>query len=287
MRRKCWLQLLVCVVLLNIGSAIADDGFYVIAGGGGVGTKISSLPYTINASGFYYVTGNLTCASGNGISVSSDDVTIDLMGFRISGNTSSSGIYMEGRKNVEIRNGTLKGWNYGIYDNNGQNHRVINVRAENNVVGGICLYGYNHLVRGCAVADCTGDAAYGIFAQLNCTVSGNQINNCNYTGIASYGGTISNNVLNNCGSYGIHGYGTISGNTVSNSSTGWGIGISCTAAGNVLGNLVYTNSSGQYGIGLTSASEPIVMDQNTVSGAGTHYSGGSAAVVWGVNNAGR
>jgi hypothetical protein len=45
------------------------------------GTPISSLPYTINAPGSYYVTRNLSAVSGNGITINADDVTLDLMGF--------------------------------------------------------------------------------------------------------------------------------------------------------------------------------------------------------------
>ncbi len=79
--------LAVAVVALLIGSAARAQEFYVIAGGAtAVGTKITSLPYTISSPGFYYLTGNLSyTGSGNGITVSSDDVTLDLMGFRLSG----------------------------------------------------------------------------------------------------------------------------------------------------------------------------------------------------------
>ena len=47
-------------------------------------TIISALPYTITASGSYYLTGNLTATgSGAGITVSADNVTIDLNGFAL------------------------------------------------------------------------------------------------------------------------------------------------------------------------------------------------------------
>ncbi len=44
---------------------------------------ISSLPITITNPGSYYLTANLTGGSGNGITVSSSGVTIDLNGFTL------------------------------------------------------------------------------------------------------------------------------------------------------------------------------------------------------------
>ena len=63
--------------------ASADS--YVIAGG--VGTKITTLPYTIRTPGFYYLAQNLTYTAipGNAVTVQADDVTLDLMGFSLTG----------------------------------------------------------------------------------------------------------------------------------------------------------------------------------------------------------
>ena len=47
-------------------------------------TPISSLPYTIGSAGSYYVTGNLSSTT-NGIVIKSSDVTVDLMGFTLTG----------------------------------------------------------------------------------------------------------------------------------------------------------------------------------------------------------
>ena len=52
-------------------------------------TPISSLPYTINESGSYYVTGNLS-STGSGIIIESSGVTVDLMGFSLTGDGTSS-----------------------------------------------------------------------------------------------------------------------------------------------------------------------------------------------------
>jgi hypothetical protein len=108
-------------MLLSVTPVLADDGFYVI-GGGGVGTKITSLPYTIEKPGFYYLGGNLqltTFAHGAGITVNCSHVTIDLMGFKLSHENingyyfTGTGISLNGREDVEIRNGTLMGGGEG------------------------------------------------------------------------------------------------------------------------------------------------------------------------------
>ena len=56
-------------------------------------TPISSLPYTISEPGSYYVTGNLS-STGHGIVIEASGVTVDLMGFSLTGDgISSSGNY--------------------------------------------------------------------------------------------------------------------------------------------------------------------------------------------------
>jgi Right handed beta helix region len=81
-------------------------------------TPISSLPYTITNPGSYYVTTNLTSpGSGNGITISSGNVTVDLNGFTLQGVPASlDGIYVYGTiTNIVVRNGTVTGWgSHGI-----------------------------------------------------------------------------------------------------------------------------------------------------------------------------
>ena len=270
MKRKGWLLLLVCAVLLNIGSAMADDGFYVVAMGG-VGTKITSLPKTIDAPGFYYVSGNLTCPSGTGIQVNASNVTIDLMGFCLSGNSASHGISGTSH-NVEVRNGTLSGWNHAI-DMWGTHCRIINLRAQGNAYGINLGTNGGHLVKGCTLKDNTD------------------------TGIYANDSTISNNVVSvsTSGFYGIMGNGIISGNRVTGPHK-WGIG--CDGPSNIIGNTVYSSSGESNGgivlSGVVDVNLPTVLDQNTVYGPGLHHLGGTSASfigrgrdtnLWG-NNAG-
>lgn len=56
------------------------------------GTPIGSLPFDITQPGYYYVTRDLTAPTGqHGITITSDDVTVDLGGFTIRAGDSPSG----------------------------------------------------------------------------------------------------------------------------------------------------------------------------------------------------
>ncbi len=134
---------------------------------------------------------------GTAITVASDDVTLDLMGFRISGSGSGGfGIYLydgtTGHKNVEVRNGNLTGWQYGLLDGtaaNARNNRALNLRVENCSLTGISLAsGGGNQVKGCIADSCN----IGILV-LSGTVSGCGVTNCP-TGIYG-GGLISGNTV--------------------------------------------------------------------------------------------
>ena len=194
----------------------------------------ADIPLTISTHGSYYLTEDVT-AAGTAITVSVDDVTIDLGGFALIGPESgiNSGIYMNSRSNVEIRNGTVREFRFGIYEvsSSGQDHRVIDVRAMSNTYHGIYLNGYGNLVKDCTASD-NGDSAagivYGIYADNSCTVTGN---------------TASNNGLSATGTvYGISaGTGsTVTGNTAYKNT---GIGIYTSSGSTVTGNTAYENGS--------------------------------------------
>jgi hypothetical protein len=285
MASKLWLITLLSLSLLSPAAAPAGSDIYV---GGPYGTKITSLPYTISAPGSYYLGGNLSYAGGNGITVNADNVTLDLMGFTLSGSGNNNfGIYLHDRKNVEIRNGTVSSWNTGIYeDGTGMAHRVINIRAEGNIYG-IWLKGSCHLIEGCLAAAASIPFNGKGFVLAHGTIHGCQAKNFPQSGIwvDLAGSIISGNVITNVSDGdGISALGPalITANAVLNCKTG----IYCQAEASLIGNTVSNVSIDQTGIAAPAASvRPTLMDQNTVTGPGTHYTWGSGTVAW-RNNAG-
>lgn len=213
---------------------------------------ISSVPCKISASGFYYLTGDLT-ATGTGITVEADDVTIDLRGWKLIGPDSGDnyGIYMNECSNVEIRNGTVRSFgSHGIYEagSGDKGHRLIDVQVTSNGGNGIFVKGHGHSVKGCTAARNGGD---GIDADYGSTLTENTAYENQGTGIrARWSCTVTGNTANDNQGNGIHTDSscTVTGNVASYNQgsgihTGWG----CTVTGNTAdgnqGNGIYTDSS--------------------------------------------
>jgi parallel beta-helix repeat protein len=211
---------------------------------------ITEVPYTINEPGSYYFTGDLESPI-YGILVNADNVTIDLMGYSLigPGPGGSYGVYMNGRKNVEIRNGTVRDFGVtGIFEesNDGMQHRIIAVRVVSNGDRGIDLSGTLHQVRDCAAV---GNQDYGIYVGSSSIVSGNQARDNGTLGIRAYSGcTVTGNTACYNGRTGIS---TSVGSTVAN-NTAYGNGIGTPAmyevsgidagtASTVIGNTAFYN----------------------------------------------
>src|SRR2546425_6735130 len=116
-------------------------------------TPISSLPFTITKPGSYYVVSNLTSAADNvGISIQTNNVTIDLNGFALTGRTNSTmrGIDIPNatRTNLVVRNGTVNNWGNGGV-NFGPQSRIENVYASSNLLNNGLVVGESSIVRGC------------------------------------------------------------------------------------------------------------------------------------------
>ena len=258
----------------------------------------ATYEFIIKKSGSYYLTENVgSGTSKGGIRIDVDDVTVDLMGYTMKGPNSGTndGIYMNNRNNVEVRNGTIRSFQYGIKEagGGGQNHRIIDVRLISNTVCGIYLNGTSHIVKDCTVKN-NGDSAsvkvYGVYVKGNCTVTGNSVTqNGRYAeqpvyGIhAYYGCTVSGNTANGNGFqaknsvYGIYADGsTIIGNTSNgNGQTApvvYGIyaGEGCTVIGNTANENGYGTPNFVYGIYLYGYD---LVDQNTA------YNNGPAATI--------
>jgi len=290
MKRVTWLLALVGAVLLSACPVPADDLYVVVGARPAPGTKITSLPYEIKTSGYYYLTGNLTNtntgAGGGGITVSANDVTLDLMGFTLTGPGSETG-YLDGilltsdKINVEVRNGTVSGWYSGVEQYNGStgtHHRVIGIRANGNTYG-VWLGGSNHLIKGCTASQGTFGSGTGLRIAGTGTISDSTVRGFSYDGIYIGGGKVSGNLVLNCPGKGIvaSAVATISDNSVSNCGAGTGnAGISGAGGGSITGNAVLANT-GQTGVLINNGN---MFDQNSLSGAGTHWAFATGLTSW-------
>ena len=244
MKRIMWLVALI-LVAFTVTPAVAD--FYVIAGGGRLGTAITTVPFAITSPGLYYLTANLTSSGTNNyaITVDADDVTIDLMGFCLTGPGKGSGANNSGivvaatRTNVEIRNGSIKAFGYeGIRSApDSTSIRVVGLRVRETGRYGMQLNGIDNLVMDCAVNSCVA----GIYVGYSSLVKGSQVAGNNSAGInMSAGSTAVGNTLHG-NSHGILAtYGSlVTDNTVSNNS---GMGISAQDNCTITRNTAYNNS---------------------------------------------
>ena len=111
-------------------------------------TPISSLPFFITNAGSYYVTTNLTGQPG--ITILTNGVTLDLMGFELVGGGGSGVAIASGQTSVCVRNGTLRNWS----GNGVSADSAVGCRFE-----GLRLVGNRNLAgisvgRGCLVLHC-------------------------------------------------------------------------------------------------------------------------------------
>ena len=137
---------------------------------------ISSLPFTISQPGSYYLTQNLTGVSGqNGITIATDDVTIDLNGFTLLGVPGSlKGIdHSATGVNFAVRNGIIRNWgDNGVDFNACGNTQIEKLRVSDNGGTGIFAGTANATVKDCLARNNDGD---GIWADsvTNSTASDN------------------------------------------------------------------------------------------------------------------
>ncbi|MHC1728940.1 MAG: right-handed parallel beta-helix repeat-containing protein [Syntrophobacteraceae bacterium] len=258
---------MVFTALVGFSPVSTNADFYVIPIPAGVGTRIAGLPHTITTPGYYYLAGNLT-STGSGITIETDNVTIDLCGFSLTGAGSSSsgyGIYFSGRKNIEIRNGTVKEFgSHGIFGTGAasRNNKVLGVNLRENGGVGMYLDGRGHLVQDCTaylnegtgihasycsrIQGCSSiqNTEYGFGAFDGCTISGNTAAYNGYYGIgAGNGNVISGNTSSNNTMHGISAVGrgnTITGNTAQDNEM---LGLNAAIGNTVIGNTVYSNGT--------------------------------------------
>ncbi|MDI6775556.1 MAG: right-handed parallel beta-helix repeat-containing protein, partial [Verrucomicrobiota bacterium] len=134
---------------------------------------ITSLPFTITNAGAYYLTASLT-STGHGVVVQSGQVTVDLMGFAITGDRGSGdyGVSICGTtgsavENVVVRNGTIRRFDDGVRMEYVRYGRLENLQVMTNSWRGIYLRGAHgeglcsqYRIEGCVSADNSGCGIY-------------------------------------------------------------------------------------------------------------------------------
>jgi len=134
-------------------------------------TPITTLPAVITVQGIYCFTGNLNTAitSGNAIDIQTNNVILDLNGFKLGGlaaglGTTTNGIHALHRQNITIKNGTIRGFMQGILLDSGgpsQGHVIEDIRADQNTLVGIQVASDGAIVRNNQVVATGGSTALG------------------------------------------------------------------------------------------------------------------------------
>ena len=113
--------------------------------------------FEISQPGSYYLGGNITITTTavNGISINSDDVTLDLNGFSIIGVGSVDAIRIISGDHVVIRNGFLQGFSNGmLIDGNSNYVTVEDVHSVGHVNAGFTAFGGAHITfRNCRASN--------------------------------------------------------------------------------------------------------------------------------------
>ena len=196
---------------------------YDIAAGNQLNILLGGLPQLIPWPATIKLAGSLTgIAAANGITISSDDVTVDLDGHSLIGIAGSlDGIQVSGnRTNIVVRNGTIRRWGSdGVQAATSYNSTFESLRVANNGANG--LQGGNGAVIKCVTA--RGNRSIGITTSAGCTITESASSENTLDGIvANTGSTVLSSSAYNNGRIGIS---AATGSTV----------VNCTAYSNTNG----------------------------------------------------
>jgi parallel beta-helix repeat protein len=254
-------------------------------------TPISSIPFTISQPGSYYLTSSLTIAPGtdNGITIASDNVTLDLAGFTLDGGGSGAdGVGVAAHNpayaGITIRNGSATGWGDAGFSTLAAASAVVEgVRANGNALFGLTIQ--NTRLRSCSASD---NGSNGILAGnssiAGCTAARNVIgiqasrsviDGCTVVENSGQGVSATDSTVRGC--YTMNNVGTgieavARSVFVGNVTAGDLYGITASFGSTVRGNTV--TSSKSHGIFIVSGGGAMVAD-NALKGAGQSQGGGS------------
>jgi len=223
-------------------------------------TAITNAPFTISQSGSYYLVTNLT-STGNGVVIAASGVTLDLMGFAITGTGGAvdNGVQISGTagaplRDIAIRNGTLRNFSYGVRADFSQGGRLENLAVLSNLYYGIYLNGIGGTCNGNAIAHCSivGNGYSGIYLLgTSGQCDGNRISDCAIQGNLNDGisfyapssGECNGNIVSGCSLAGNSLYG-LSVNSTGGQCNG-NIISRCAVVGNVSYGIYLLGTSGQ------------------------------------------
>lgn len=148
------------------GAATARQGVIPIYG-----------PTVITRPGVYVLQTNITVSSGVAIEIRASDVVLDLNGFSITGPATAStraiGIYAFNQDRIQIRNGTIRGFLYGILLSSDQDsviryrsgfrhggHIVENLRLLDNQFRAVRVEGRGNVIRNNLIIETGGTTVY-------------------------------------------------------------------------------------------------------------------------------
>ena len=125
-------------------------------------TAVSSCGAVLGSSGSYVLTANMECDTGtNAISITADDVTLDLKGFTVSQTTETGSAIVAYSQNVTVRNGTLRGY-IGLQVPGGSaevlDMRILDGRHGVVISGGAEIVVRNSILRGAGEDAYTSDS---------------------------------------------------------------------------------------------------------------------------------
>lgn len=159
-----------------------------------VDTGNANYHFIINQPGSYYLSANVDVTKTNGVQINAEGVTLDLNGFTISRTSGSGGDGVQisaGAHRFSLRNGSIKGFAFGInsinpsYGARGVELRYLNVSGCTSTA---ILSGAGASLESCRVHNNTGN--YGFSCSLgstltNCTASANTVTYAIATGVGA------------------------------------------------------------------------------------------------------
>jgi parallel beta-helix repeat protein len=245
--------LLLATLALAPLAAVAADGRIPVSAAGQITTP-----------GDYYLTRDISVASGYAIGIFSGNVTLDLNGHTISAATGSGwAVYIGGTNNVRVTGGLLTGGTYGLqYNDTGSGGPPNTLRLDHLRVTGASNDGVY----------IAGNAARTVRA----VVENNEITpapgNCQYGLVVSYmrGGRLANNLVSGCTFDPSNGVGLalynsngveVTGNTINDNSE-FGVLLQSSSRNSIHHNVISGNI---FGIGLFTSDNNSV-DWNFITG---------------------